>query len=223
MKKLTSFAFCLILLAGCAANKQALKTEAPKAEVKKAETIVAPAILAATTTPDTLLLLGFEDEKEITGIYKENDGPRDYPIEKVIENATQGASAMKITFPAEGAWPGPHFLDFARDWSGYDTLKIDIFNPTKSVVKVDFSFADADAGFSEQAYFGSYSKRYNADRIAKPGKNTIEIELTGASVEDGSRALNLKNMKRFALFMMSRPTDMVLYVDNIRLEKSKAE
>ncbi len=213
-KTLMGFALCLAIFAGCAVNNQVVRNEAPKTD--------AP-VTAAVEVPDVKLLFGFEDDKEIASLYKENDDTRDYPIEKVTENATQGKYAIKISFPEKGSWPGPHFIEFSHDWSGYDLLKFDVYNPTKQIVKVGFAGADADANFTEKNYFGEYAKRFGSERVARPGKNTIELDIGGLVVEDGSRPVNFSNLKRFGIYMSSRPANMVLYLDNIRLEKNKEE
>jgi len=171
-----------------------------------------------------LVLFDFEDDKEIKELYKENgpgDVTKDYPVEKVTDHATSGKYALKVTFPDVGDWPGIHFLKFKTDWSNYDILKVDVYNPTEEVVALNFAGADKDAGFTNEAYFGQYNLRFHASMPLKPGKNTFEIDLSGVTVEDGSRAVDLKNMKRFALFVTSRPKGLVLYFDNIRLEVSE--
>jgi hypothetical protein len=166
-----------------------------------------------------LVLFDFEDDKEFSKFERDSDATRDFPIEKVPENATSGKFALKITFPKEGQWPGIHFTKFPKDWSKYDLLKVDVFNPQKEVIAINFGCADEDAGFTKELYFGEYGKRYGASGIMKPGKNTFEVELTGATVEDKSRAIELNKMKRFALFVMARPDPCILFWDNIRLDK----
>jgi hypothetical protein len=185
-----------------------------------AASFVAPQKTAAKDNKP-LVLFDFETDAEIAGIFKENNDTKDYPIEKVTENVTSGKFAMKVTFPDKGDWPGPHFLKFKNDWSAYDLLKMDVFNPQKEIVALNFAGADADAGFTTENYFGDYGKRFHSSFILKPGKNTIELELTGATTEDKERAVNLKNIKRFAFFLGSRPKGCVLFFDNMRLEKAE--
>jgi len=171
-----------------------------------------------------LVLFDFEDDKEVKEIYKEN-GPgtatKEYPVERSSENATSGKSSLKVTFPNEGDWAGLHFVKFAKDWSAYDLLKFDVFNPTADVLVINASGADKDAGFTEESYFGQYNLRFNFSTPLRPGKNTIEVDLSGMTVESGERLINFKEMKRFAIFPANRPKDLVLYIDNIRLEKAQ--
>jgi hypothetical protein len=179
-------------------------------------------VFAAKKVPPKVLF-DFEDDKEIKDLFKENNGNKNYPVEKTTDHATSGKFALKVQFPNDGDWPGIHFLKFDGDWSKYDYLKVDVFNPTNEVVALHFGGIDKDSGMTAEKYFGEYGLRYHADTILKPGKNTFEIELTGATVEDKSRALILSALKRFAIFVDKRPTDFILYMDNIRLEKAEDE
>src|SRR3989339_1167190 len=163
------------------------------------------------------VLFDFEDDKEFTRFERDNDATKDYPTEKIVENATSGKYSLKVTFPKEGQWPGLHFTKFDKDWSKYDLLKVDIFNAQKEVIAVNFACADEDAGFTKELYFGEYSKRYAARSILRPGKNTLEVELAGATIEDKTRAVLTNKMKRFSVFVMARPDPCVLYLDNMRL------
>jgi len=79
------------------------------------------------------VIVGFETDQEFKDIYKENNGNRDYPVEKVTENVTQGKFACKLTFPNDGDWPGLHFVKFDGNWEGYDVLKVDVFNPSTEI------------------------------------------------------------------------------------------
>ncbi len=165
------------------------------------------------------LIVGFEKDTDISELFKENNGDKTYPVEKVTENVTEGKYACKISFPKDGDWPGPHFLKFDGNWTGYDVLKIDVFNPTKEVVSLNFAAIDDKSKITKEAYFGEYGLRYHASTVLKPGKNTFEIEIAGATVEDKSRALDIGNVKKFSVFVSSRPADFVIYIDNIRVEQ----
>ena len=115
---------------------------------------------------------------------------------KVPENVTQGKFACKLTFPNDGDWPGLHFVKFDGNWEGYDVLKVDVFNPSTEIVALNMSLCDKDSGITKEAYFGEYNKRYNASAILKPGKNTIEFELGGVTVETMRLGPNRRTLYR---------------------------
>jgi hypothetical protein len=98
---------------------------------------------------------------------------------------------------------------------------VDIFNPQKTPITINFGCADEEAGFTTEAYFGQYGLRFGASQVLRPGKNTFEVDMNGATVEDKSRTVIWKKLKRFALFVMDRPDPCILYFDNIRLEKAE--
>ncbi len=165
------------------------------------------------------VIVGFETDQEFKDIYKENNGNRDYPVVKVTENVTQGKFACKLTFPNDGDWPGLHFVKFDGNWEGYDVLKVDVFNPSTEIVALNMSLCDKDSGITKEAYFGEFNRRYNASAILKPGKNTVEFELAGVTIEDKSRQVKLADVKRFALFVSPRPKDFTIFLDNVRIEQ----
>ena len=175
-----------------------------------------------TENKNTLVLFDFEEEQEVKALFKENgpeEGNKDFPVERSTENATSGKYSLKVVFPNEGTWPGVHFIKFNTDWSEYTYLKVDIFNPAKEVVPLNFSSADKDSGITAEDYFGDNKLRLNFAVKLRPGKNTLKLKIAGALVESDERSVNLKEMRRFALFLMDRPDNAVLYIDNIRLEK----
>jgi hypothetical protein len=182
---------------------------------------VFPAGKAFAGKDKPLVLFDFENDSEFKDFVRDSDATTDFPAEKVTENATSGKYCLKVTLPKEGQWPGLHFIKFQKDWSKYDVLKVDVFNPQKEVFAINFGLADEDAGFTKEAYFGEYGKRFGASQILKPGKNTFEIDLVGATVEDKTRAVELNKVKRFAIFIMQRPDPCIIYMDNIRLEKAE--
>ena len=165
------------------------------------------------------LLNGFEKDTDISELFKENNGSKDYVVEKSTEHVTQGKYSCKIAFPKDGDWPGPHFIKFDGNWDGYDTLKFDVFNDTKQVCALNFTAIDKDSKITAENYFGEYALRYSVSSILKPGANTFEVELAGATVEDKSRALDIANIKKFSIFAMARPEGFTIYLDNIRLEQ----
>ena len=192
--------------------------------MRKLKLILLLALLssAAFAAEKSLMLFDFEDDKEIKELFKETGSDKDngFVLEKSTEYVTSGKNSLKAVFPEKGDCPGVHFLKFKTDWSGYDVLKADVYNPSSGPVSLNFAGADKDAGFTTEKYFGEFKLRCHASTVLRPGKNTFELDLNGITTEDGSRVVNLKEMKRFALFVQSGAAGLMLYFDNIRLEKS---
>ncbi len=101
-----------------------------------------------------------------------------------------------------------------KDWSGYDYLKFDIYNPSESLYFgslqiFDDLATDAEAEAEGQSYNG-HGKIF----ITK-GWNHYQFLLKAAMVEEGNRPLALNKIRKI-LFAFGSP-GLPLYIDNIRL------
>jgi len=100
-----------------------------------------------------------------------------------------------------------------RDWSGYDLLKFDIYNPVGEVRLGSIQIFD-EQGSDEQAEITGQSYRGQKIFLIK-GWNHFEFLLKKAMVEDGNRPLALDKIRRFRLDFGRM--DGKLYLDNFRL------
>ncbi len=107
-----------------------------------------------------------------------------------------------------------------KDWSSYETLKFDIYNPSERLYYGTIQIFD-ELGTDEQAEF--YGQSYNGQKLfLNTGWNHFEFLLQTAMVEEGNRPLALDKIRkiRFSFGAVNHP----LYIDNIRLvtgEESK--
>lgn len=122
-------------------------------------------------------------------------------------------SSLKISTPN---WQ-PLLLEsekIPKDWSDYDYLKFDIYNPSQSLLFgsiqiFDDLATDAEAEANGQSYMGSGKIFINK------GWNHYEFLLKHAKVEEGNRPLVLNKIRKIS-FTFGSPGHP-LYVDNIRL------
>ncbi len=141
------------------------------------------------------------------------------------EHATRGKSAVKVAI--RGQYAG---LNGARpavaDWSKYDALKIDLFNPTDEVLSMQVNLRDADSG-------GSYQNRANLRFSVRPGGSTFELNLTGIKTT-GGRVLDRTRIVQCLLMFGKemgpgplKPPGVLdpflcsVFVDNVRLTKER--
>jgi hypothetical protein len=100
-----------------------------------------------------------------------------------------------------------------KDWSGYECLKFDIYNPSASLYYGYIEICD-DLGTDEQAAF--HGQSYNWQKVfLNTGWNHFEFLLQNAMVSEGDRPLALDKIRKFRLSFGS--IDHSLYIDNIRL------
>ena len=169
---------------------------------------------AADSKP--LTLFSFEKPEDLQCLQVDGGMKESMKTELSSENCTAGKNCLKVTFP-DDSWAEVLFVKFAADWSGYNALKIDVFNPASTMVGILFQGADADAGFAKDAPFGDRDKRVSSGGTLRPGKNTLVFPLKY------DKPFDLKNVKMWSLSNITRPKGLVLYIDNIRLENVKPE
>ena len=111
------------------------------------------------------------------------------------------------------------FIGFRKDWSSSGVLKLDIYNPSQKIVEGSLVIVDKNTSMQglDKKSLGDYGDRLDTKVIIKPGQNTVEIELSGVTTNNRARALDLKNIIKFAFdFQLDE-----FYVDNICLQKSE--
>jgi len=125
------------------------------------------------------------------------------------EHATHGMKSLKLElFPS--AYPGLNPVLDKKDWRGYNSLCLDLFNPDnenkKIVMRIDDK-EDAD----------DYADRYNMSFLLRPGMNNIVIPLNSLITSGTNRQLDLRKIYKYLFFMVNPTQKAVLYVDHIRL------
>ena len=100
------------------------------------------------------------------------------------------------------------------DWSSYEFLKFDIYNPGDTIQVGSIQIID-ELGTDEAAE--TYGKSYRGQKIfLNRGWNHFEFLVQKAMVEDGDRALAVDKIRKFGLSFGRLPGGTV-YIDNIRL------
>ncbi len=154
----------------------------------------------ATSGPDTRLLASFEE-----GTIEPFDGGA---IGVVAEHATDGRYALRI----DGEYAS---WDAAQDWTGYDFLVADVYNPSDEPAPVYVELRD-------QGTTG-YWDRVNHNTVAPPGASTLIVpadQPVGEKSRPG-RPLDKAHVTR-VVFAPGDPP-MSLYLDAIRLERDGSD
>jgi hypothetical protein len=104
------------------------------------------------------------------------------------------------------------------DWSNFDLLKFDIYNPSERLCYGTLQIYD-EKGTDEQAEFQGQSYMGEDKLFLNTGWNHFEFLLHHAMVEEGDRPLILQKIRklRFSFGITDKP----VYLDNIRLVKGQ--
>jgi len=152
------------------------------------------------------ILFDFESEEEL----KQLNWECHKWFELSEENVTSGKAALKVTLPP-GQYPGINFEKIRSDWSGFRYLRMDVFNPDNEKVNFHILIGDNRSVLE-------YASRFDIDVNLKPGMNHLSIPTDSIRTNIHHRPLNLKDLRRFIVFVPDNPKPRELYLDNIRLE-----
>lgn len=146
--------------------------------------------------PAELLLADFETTKKPF-----QDGKLDTLF------ATQGTQGLRL----QNGW---NAIEERLDFSGYDELAFDVYNPHKQSVPVLIEIRDVESN----GYWG----RVNYNSIAVPGKSTIVIP-TQLYVGEKARPGRMLLTDRITFFSIGIGEMGPLYIDRLRLRRVESE
>lgn len=162
------------------------------------------------TSPVAVRILGDFEDPEVPGTWR-------------------GTISVTDKFPAHGKASLQLFSDdwqplslesekIPKDWSSYDCLKFDIYNPSGSLYFGSIQIFD-DLATDEQAETEGQSYRGNGKIFITKGWNHYELILKTLRVEEGNRPLALDKIRKIS-FSFGSPGHP-LFIDNIRLVSGK--
>jgi hypothetical protein len=158
------------------------------------------------------MLYSFEGQDEAKIMLE--DWPENPPVKSTMtpveEHASHGKKSLKLVSTVEAG--NVQFFDFPSDWSKYDALAIDVFNPAtdRQTVCGWVRPSDPKAGYWE---------RHDWSRILKPGFNTIKLSLGGLNFPNSGKIIDIKNIVRFNIAVNKQ----TVFIDNVRLIKGIEE
>ena len=125
------------------------------------------------------------------------------------KNATHGNTSLQLElYPSD--YPGITFQLPMHNWSRYEMLSLDIYNPQEEVLAMGMRIDDMKE-------YPAFDNRYNNSFSIKPGMNHLRIRLTSLFTSGTKRGINLKNIHRCLVFMAQPHKKYVLYIDYVHL------
>ena len=120
---------------------------------------------------------------------------------------------LKVVYPGKQEYPGLVSQYVPHDWSGFDSFRMDVFNPTEEVIKFGLLLKDQSGGHQ-------YPHRYDGNFALRPGLNKFVLNITGLKTNDKKRLMRMNEIMEMVIFLDHPQKDQALYIDNIRLEQS---
>ncbi|MBN1809852.1 MAG: hypothetical protein JW909_12365 [Planctomycetes bacterium] len=169
---------------------------------------------AASSRAETRVLLDFESDDTLRFFdFKQKSSAI------VPDHATHGEHSMRIT---NGEYMVSWRPPVTGSWAGFDVLRFDYYNDTRSPVKLyilvgDQAWRDKDNG--------TYWNRHNGGDILLPGAGTITIPIrglyrgeAGSRNNDIKRNIDVDSIVRLDLGFSGQPGS--IYIDHLRLESA---
>lgn len=125
------------------------------------------------------------------------------------QHVTSGRKSLKVElYPSP--YPGVTLTNFNPDWSGYDTLKFEVYNQEKILLNMGIRIDDTENP--------PHNNRYNRSLILKPGENYVSIPLNSLFTSETNRKLDISKVHELYLFLSSPKEKRTIFLDNVRLE-----
>lgn len=151
------------------------------------------------------LLAGFETRREL--LRWRGD------VMRTAEHASEGQHSLKITF-GTAKYSGVSLRYFLGDWSSYQRLSFDIYNPDTQAFTLALRIHDTAHDRADMAY----EDRFNVRLPIHAGWNHHTISLADVKQAPLQREMDLQQLRALGLFTVQLPSPRVIYLDNLRLE-----
>jgi hypothetical protein len=124
-------------------------------------------------------------------------------------HTTHGGFCLKMDlYPS--SYPGVSFKLLTGDWSSYDSLGFDLFNPQPTALPLTIRIDD-------RLDYPDYPDRYNASFSFTPGMNHFVLPLKDLVTAGSRKPLNLRQIHRFLIYMVNPAEGATFYLDYVRL------
>lgn len=134
----------------------------------------------------------------------------------VIDGEPKSNTTLKMTCPIQN-WPGIALVDLAPDWSGYDSLQLDVWLLDEQPINLGVALR----GLENQSDHHDISHRFSL----KPGANHLSWPMQEIlkHLPDGAKLLtSINKVIIFCMPEQTRTQVSTLAIDNLMLKKESA-
>lgn len=132
---------------------------------------------------------------------------------KLVETyVSEGEKSLQFELSTR-RFSGVTLVRLSRNWTGYEALSFDLFNPTSSSINLVIRVHDKWHSRSEYAFDDRFNRRISVE----PGWNTYELDLKNIQKAPHHRVMDMENIEEIILFSMGLKAPLTLYTDNWHL------
>lgn len=152
----------------------------------------------------------FENDEELR-LWRAQGGSPGHPtnIAFTRARASQGEQSLRVVGGA-GDWAGVNYAAGDKDWTSFRALAMDVFNPREPFrlfVRVD-----------DNGVVAKSTDRFERGFELAPGWNRLRISTAELERGPQSRRLNLKAIRRIAVFTGDHEPQRFWFLDHVHLE-----
>lgn len=134
-------------------------------------------------------------------------------IDLVDEPIKNGERALQVTMTPSGT-KNAEFYPILKDWSGYKTLSVSIFNPENDNLNVTVRVSDEQHDLGLQ----NHNDRFNQTVSLDQGWNTVIFDLDDIRYAPNNREMDITKMRRLIIFASSIIESKTIFLDDIILQ-----
>lgn len=134
-------------------------------------------------------------------------------VERTKEFPTHGDYALKIHLTNE-KYSGVTFDRLFNDWSGYQKLKFDVYNPQADAFIMSVRINDVE----HQIRGWINTDRFNGQFVVSPGWNHVVFSLAEVEHTPAQRVMDMHHISHLVIYAAQLNAERDIYLDNVHLE-----
>lgn len=156
------------------------------------------------------LVNSFESRFELAQVHA---NPHNAKTQQVNSLHTHGTYALQVEL-GTAKYAGLNLIGPYGDWSGYQFLQMDFYNPEREPLELVLKISDTthDNGTNR------FDDRFNRKVVLMQGWNHIQVDLNDVRRAPRNRVMKMDEISGLALFVMQLTIPRTFYWDNIRLQ-----
>lgn len=157
----------------------------------------------------------FSFEGADKGKYVLEDWPEEFKGKSKLEvsdqHASDGKKSIRLESHADAGNVQLLMADEDANWSDFDTLAFDVFNPDDQPVII--------GGWIKNKPADGYYDRYSWERVMRPGFNCLRLPIAGMAFPSGRKNLDASSVYGMNISLGHK----TIFIDNVRLIKGTEE
>ncbi len=125
-----------------------------------------------------------------------------------------GTRSLRVQL-STATYSGTSLFYFPHDWRGYRWLRFSVHNPGREPLALHCRINDALHRKHNQRFEDRFHKRF----LLHGGWNDLAVSLQEVENAPAGRTMDMQRIEGFGIFVVRQPEPLVLYIDNVYLDR----